>query len=63
MIRYPELAAEPGAVSGARYAARQQQSRRPVDLPTADADCPPNQAHDLTADVVFQLAATGGVIQ
>ena len=43
MIRYPELAAEPGAISGARtlpyvsgtrYAARQQQSRRLVDQPT-----------------------------
>lgn len=72
LIRYPELAAEPGAVSDARtlpyvssalYTGRQQDLRRVADLPVADADYTPAQAHELIADVVFQLAATGAVIR
>lgn len=72
LITYPQFVAAPGAVSDSRtlpyvsstlIAARRQGLRRVVDLATADADYSAIESHELVADVVFQLAATGDVIR
>ena len=72
LIEHPDLIAAPGAISDNRTlpyvaatlaAARQQELRRVVDLATADADYSATESHELIADVVFQLAATGEVIR
>ncbi|WP_375502658.1 hypothetical protein [uncultured Jatrophihabitans sp.] len=72
LIEHPDLVAAPGAISDGRTlpyvaaslaAARQQELRRVVDLDTADADYSATESHELIADVVFQLAATGEVVR